>query len=62
MNSRMPSAPSSRPKPERFTPAKRQPRIGRDHAVDENHPRFQLGDEKFLFGLIVRPGARAQAE
>src|SRR5204862_732664 len=42
--------------------AKRQPRIGSDHTIDEHHPGLQLPGEKFLLRRIVRPGARSQAE
>src|SRR6267143_6471154 len=37
-------------------------RIGRHHAVDEHHPRFQIIDESFALILVVCPGACSQAK
>ena len=42
--------------------AKRQPRIGRHHAVDENRSRFELFDELRLFVGIVGPCGGAETE
>ena len=42
--------------------AERQPWIGRDHCIDEDHAGVQLGYEKLLFFTIVRPRAGAETE
>src|SRR5216684_177368 len=36
--------------------AKRQTRIGSDHAVDEDTSGFEFFDEAIAFGVIVGPG------
>jgi hypothetical protein len=43
-------------------PAKRQTRIGSDHRIDENHSRFQVRREEFLFLGIIRPRAGCETE
>ena len=36
--------------------------IGRNHAVDEDHPCFDFIDEALALMLVVRPGAGSQPE
>src|SRR2546423_8944469 len=40
----------------------RKARIGRDHAVDENHPGFQFAGEKIFLRRVVGPGRRPKPE
>src|SRR5260370_33496871 len=54
MGSQFPPMPGPLHSPERH------PRIGRHHAVDEHHPRFQIIDEPFALFLVVRPRARTK--
>src|SRR6516162_6001279 len=42
--------------------AKRNPRIGGHHTVDEDHPGIEFVDELLLLGPIVGPGAGPQSE
>ena len=42
--------------------AERNPRIGRDHLVDEDHPCLDLVDEALALSLIVSPNAATEAE
>ena len=62
VNSRVPAAPSSRPKPGTFHTSEWQTRIGSDHRIDENHSRFQVRREEFLFLGIIRPRAGCETE
>ena len=43
-------------------PAKGNTRIGSDHLVDEHHTGFEFVDKTLALGIVVGPGAGAEAE
>src|SRR6266545_2032607 len=45
-----------------FDPTEGQPRVRRNHAVDEHRPRLELVDEARALGRVVGPCTRAESK